>query len=52
MKRILVVVLLIACLTVVAFASFTNKKKVAAEKKTEKECSRKCSHTCSMENYL
>ena len=32
MKRILVVVLLIAGLTVVAFASFTNKKKVVAEK--------------------
>ncbi len=52
MKKLLVVILLIAGLTVVAFASFNNKKKVAPEKKTEKECSRKCSHTCSMANYL
>ena len=52
MKRILVVVLLIAGLTVVAFASFTNKKKVVAEKKAEKPGKSKCSHKCSMANYL
>ena len=46
MKKVLVAVLLIAGLTVVAFASFNNnRKKANTEKKVEKkktECSHKC----------
>lgn len=44
MKKLLVAVVLVAGLTAVTFASFTNnKKKVQTEKKTEKkECKRKC----------
>lgn len=44
MKRVLVVVVLLAGITAVAFASFTNSnKKNQTEKKMEKkECKRKC----------
>ena len=44
MKKVFVAVLLIAGLTAVAFASFTNKKKKAdTEQKVEKkECKHKC----------
>ncbi len=44
MKRIMVVFVLLAGITAVAFASFTkSNKKVQTEKKTEKkECKRKC----------
>ena len=51
MKKILVASLLLAGVTVVAFASIgNNKKKVATEKKCEmnKECNmtKECSHSC------
>ncbi|MEO5948637.1 MAG: hypothetical protein ABIP79_17615 [Chitinophagaceae bacterium] len=44
MKKILIVLVLIAGLTAVAFASFNNnRKKAHTEKKMEKkECKRKC----------
>jgi len=48
MKKILIAVLLVAGITAVAFASFTNKNK-SAEKKTEKkECKRKCMRSESL----
>ena len=51
MKKILVASVLLAGVTVVAFASIdNNKKKVATEKKCEmnKECNmtKECSHSC------
>ena len=46
MKKILVAVVLIAGLTVVAFASFNNnRKKAGTEKKLEKK-QKECSHKC------
>ncbi len=44
MKKALVAVLLIASLTAVAFANFTNKKKKAntEQKMEKKECKHKC----------
>ncbi|HMU47629.1 MAG TPA: hypothetical protein PKC72_14765 [Chitinophagaceae bacterium] len=48
MKRFLVVLILVAGLAAVAFASFnSNKKKTQTEKKAEKkEMKKKCSHSC------
>ena len=45
MKKILVAVLLIAGITVVAFASFTNKNKKVEKKIEKKECQHKCMHS-------
>jgi hypothetical protein len=42
MKKILVAVLLIAGITVVAFASFTNNNKKVEKKIEKKECKSKC----------
>lgn len=44
MKKVLVAAVLLAGITAVAFASFSNnRKKADTEKKTEKkECKRKC----------
>ncbi len=49
MKKILVAVVLLAGITVVAFASINNnKKKAGMEKKAEKK--RECSHTCPLQS--
>ncbi len=46
MKKLLVVLVLLACITAVAFASFSNnRKKAGVENKIEKkkkECKRSC----------
>lgn len=43
MKKIIVALVLLAGITVVAYASFNNQKKAGIEKKAgKKECTRKC----------
>lgn len=48
MKKILIFLLLIAGITVIAFASLNNRKsnKQAIEKKAEKKEKKECRHTC------
>jgi hypothetical protein len=48
MKKILIAVVLVAGITAIAFASFTNRKgnKQSIEKKAEKKEKKECKRTC------